>query len=529
VHWSQAVKESALDAGQRLLEAIPASGQVIDEIAIGVAETSQDGDVVHANPVARSLLDGPAGAALRQMLREMTVRVVAGGGHLEAQVRAGGGEVRVLLSRAGAGGIAFLERDTDSAHRTQIKILRTMLAALCDGGSIASAADRALVALAWAIPGVLLVLYEIDEPSRSLVALAHARVPPSRAAALSSLALDGESAAARAVRGRAPFRTLSQPLHGTAEVVLALPVAAAGKVLGALLAAGGPAELGEAELRLIQGMSDAAASLLARERQEDSLRAERRARKRLEERGERARRVEIQREGLATVGRLTACITHEMNSPLAFMRTNLKVLGEHAERLGEMAVGKAGVGALPEIAADAQEIVGECLEGLDRLASIMQSLRGLVRNPDERLRFEPARPVQEAVEVFRRARSGQCHVGLELAEDLPELEGSPAVLSHVVLNLLENGLDAMGGAGRLEVRALRSGEALRLEVEDAGPGIPGDVRGHLFEPYFSTKPVGRGTGLGLYVCRELVSEMGGRIGFESGASGTVFRVELPGA
>jgi len=521
--------DSTADPGRRLLESIPAAGQVIDEIAIGVAETAPDGSVAHANPVARTLLDGPLGGAIRDMLREMTVRVVADGGHLEAQVRGPAGEVRLLLARsAGEGCIAFLERDTERAHRTQVKILRSMLASVCEGSSAASAGASALVSLAWALPGAELVLYEVDPGAGALVALAQARVPPSRAAGLAALPLDGDSPAARAVRSGAPSRSLTQAMSGPAEAAIALPVKGGSEILGALHAAGSPALLGESELRMLGAMADAAGSLLGRQRQEESLARERRTRQQLEARGERARRVEVQREGLATVGRLTACIAHEMNGPLAFMRTNLKVLGQHADLLAQVA-GPAAGPDLAEIAGDSAEIVEECLEGLDRIGSILQSLRGLVRDPAERVRFDPSHPVREAVEVFRRARRGHCDVALAVAADVPELEGSPAVLSHVVLNLLENGLEAMGGTGALQVRALRAGTSLRLEVEDGGPGIPSDVRGHLFEPYFSTKPVGKGTGLGLFVCRELVSRMGGRIGFQSGDGGTVFHVELPGA
>lgn len=524
------MKEFALEAGRPLLESIPAASQVIDEISVGVAWTSPSGDVVRANPVARTLLDGPLGPAIREMLREMSVRVNVSGGHLEAQVDGATGGVRLLLAPADPEGcIAFLERDTERAHRTQLRILRSMLATVCEGGSIAKAANGALLSLAWAVPGTLLVLYEFDEASRTLVALAQARVPPSRSAILSAQPVDGESAVARAVRSGEPFRALSEPLVGPAEATLALPVKAAGKVLGALLASGSVLALGEAELRLIQGMADAAASLLARERQESRLREERLTRERLEERGKRAREIEVQREGLATVGRLTACVTHEINGPLAFMRTNLNVLGGHAESLRRMAAGGSDEPSLPEIAGDAADIVSECLEGLDRIASILQSLRGLVRDPAERVRFQAARPLEEAVEVFRRSRRGQCEVTLALAADLPDLEGSPAVLSHVLLNLLENGFEAMGGTGSMLVRASRRGGALRLEVEDGGQGIPSDVQSRLFEPYFSTKPVGKGSGLGLYVCRELVSRLGGRIGFETGNKGTVFHVELPGA
>jgi signal transduction histidine kinase len=287
--------------------------------------------------------------------------------------------------------------------------------------------------------------------------------------------------------------------------------------------------LREAELRLLQGMADAAASLLARERQAAEIRAERTTRLEAQARTDRARSVAVERERLATVGKLTACVTHELNGPLAFMRTNLRVLGEHARRLAEMG-GASGPdpAQLAEIARDAGDIADECLEGLDRIGAMVQSLRGLVQDSGRRDRFDPVRPISDAVEVFRRARRDHCEVGLSISGDLPDVEGSPTALSHVVLNLLENGLDAMGGSGALQVRATRAGAALRVEVEDRGPGIPPDVRARLFEPFFTTKPVGKGTGLGLYICRELVGQLGGRIAFESGPSGTVFRVEIPG-
>jgi len=525
------VRQTSVDRERRLLECLPSAASLTDEIVTGLAELGPDGAVRSANPVARSLLDGAAGPALRQMLRDMVERVAERDGHAEAVLSAPGAEVRLLVARgSGEGYIAFLERDTERAHRTQTQILRTMLSTVCEGGSIAAAAGRAMVSLAWVMPGTLLVLYEVDGPTRSLVALAQARVPPSRAGALSPQPLDGDAPAARAVRTGVPCRSLTPALVGGAQAVLALPVRAGGEVLGALLAEGSPDILREAELRLLQGMADAAASLLARERQEATLRAERSTRLEAEARTELAQNVAVQREGLATVGKLTACVTHEMNGPLAFMRTNLKVLGEHAGRLGGMAGGAAGDPAdLAEIARDAREIAAECLEGLDRIAAMVQSLRGLVQDPGTRDRFDPLRPLTDAVEVFRRARRDHCEVGLSVSGDLPDVEGSPTALSHVVLNLLENGLDAMGGAGALQVRATRAGSALRIEVEDRGPGIPAEIRGRLFEPYFTTKPVGKGTGLGLFICRELVGRLGGRIAYESGGSGTVFRVDLPGA
>lgn len=128
-----------------------------------------------------------------------------------------------------------------------------------------------------------------------------------------------------------------------------------------------------------------------------------------------------------------------------------------------------------------------------------------------------------------RSKIGGVLVRREFGDDLPAIEGYPADLNEVWLNLLDNALDAMDGDGELTLRTAATPEGgVVVEVTDDGPGIPGDLQERVFEPFFTTKPPGAGTGLGLaQVYRIVVTEHGGEVDAESRPGRTCFRVTLP--
>jgi C4-dicarboxylate-specific signal transduction histidine kinase len=107
--------------------------------------------------------------------------------------------------------------------------------------------------------------------------------------------------------------------------------------------------------------------------------------------------------------------------------------------------------------------------------------------------------------------------------------GSRERLDHVWVNLIDNALEAMRYEGSLEIATRRSGERILVSFADSGPGIPDEIRDSVFEPFFTTKKSGEGTGLGLDICRKIVEDYGGSIGFESEPGRTVFTVSLPAA
>ena len=112
--------------------------------------------------------------------------------------------------------------------------------------------------------------------------------------------------------------------------------------------------------------------------------------------------------------------------------------------------------------------------------------------------------------------------------DVPRIEAYAGELNQVWTHLIDNAIDAMGATGKLRVSTRADDDGVVVEIGDTGPGMPEDVRAHAFEPFYTTKGVGEGTGLGLDVARRIVVERhGGEITIESGPDETVLRVRLP--
>jgi signal transduction histidine kinase len=126
-----------------------------------------------------------------------------------------------------------------------------------------------------------------------------------------------------------------------------------------------------------------------------------------------------------------------------------------------------------------------------------------------------------------KARAKSVTVTIDLQADLPRVHGFAGELNQIWVNLIDNALDAVADAGRVEVTATCERHRVVVRVIDNGPGIPAEIRGRVFEPFVTTKPVGKGTGLGLDIVRRLVTHNGGEIEFESVPGRTVFRVSLP--
>ncbi|HTN52523.1 MAG TPA: ATP-binding protein [Anaeromyxobacter sp.] len=228
----------------------------------------------------------------------------------------------------------------------------------------------------------------------------------------------------------------------------------------------------------------------------------------------------VRAEKLAALGQLSAGVAHEVNNPAAILSANLSYLNEAVQARG----------ALP---ADAQECLRESSQAVDRIARMVRQLLDASRlaaaagdRPGEPVRL--AAVASEAVRLSR-LRTGRVPVLLEVPEGLWAQAQEQLVL-QVLVNLIVNGAQAIPAEreGRVVVRGGRAGDRVRLLVEDDGAGMDVETLRRVFEPFFSTKPFGTGTGLGLAVSRGLVTSMGGDLRLESAQGvGTRAVVELP--
>ena len=221
----------------------------------------------------------------------------------------------------------------------------------------------------------------------------------------------------------------------------------------------------------------------------------------------------LQREKLAELGRLVAGIAHEINNPLAIIAYAMELL----RREGEL---------LPFQAEMADKIELE----VERLKALTGGLLAFSSAREGHRRLVVLNDLVD--EVLRLVRYDLQRQGVQLETEFAELPLIPAdtgKLKQVVINLVMNAAQAIAGEGTVTLRTLRLGEsAIELSVSDNGPGIREELHESIFDPFFTTKPEGEGTGLGLYLCRNIVMEHGGEILLESSpGKGAIFRVQLP--
>jgi GAF domain-containing protein/signal transduction histidine kinase len=226
-------------------------------------------------------------------------------------------------------------------------------------------------------------------------------------------------------------------------------------------------------------------------------------------------------ERLTTAGRLAAGVAHELNNPLATIAGCAESL---VGRLGEATLTDA------DTEADFRRYLGIIEEEAYRCKEITGSLLQFVREPGSRRAPTDLNAiVVKTIELLsHQSRFAASAFATELASDLPEVSVNEGQMRQVFLGLAGNALEAMDGRGTLTIRTRRVRDAVEVELEDEGPGIPDEVLVHIFDPFFTTKPPGQGTGLGLAIAQGIVADHGGHIEVTSRpGKGSVFRVVLP--
>jgi len=217
----------------------------------------------------------------------------------------------------------------------------------------------------------------------------------------------------------------------------------------------------------------------------------------------------VRADRFAAVGELATGLAHEIKNPLAGLSGALELLAE-------------------DLAGSARhsEVVSEMRHQVSRLANTMESLLSFARPPRARLRTTDVHlALEKVLFLVGQQRRAATVITTELGKDLPPVLADPSQLEQVLLNICLNACQAMGGQGKLVVRTFEVDGAVTVEIEDDGPGIPLDVRPHVFKPFFTTKR--EGNGLGLAISARIVAEHGGHIGYRCPpAGGTIFAVTL---
>jgi two-component system cell cycle sensor histidine kinase/response regulator CckA len=235
---------------------------------------------------------------------------------------------------------------------------------------------------------------------------------------------------------------------------------------------------------------------------------------------------------LASVGTLASGVAHEINNPLAAVTANIEML------LDRLATAGASSPTTTAWLAESRAMALDVQAGAARIQHIVRELATYSRGEGERLIvLEVGTVVGLAAELAAGELSHRAALVKELGPT-PRVLADEASLAQVLINLIVNAVQALptaacGDANCHEVRIVTSTDAAGravIEVRDNGPGIPAAIIDRIFDPFFTTKPVGADAGLGLYVCHNLVSAMGGELTASNGdGGGAIFRVALPAA
>jgi len=244
------------------------------------------------------------------------------------------------------------------------------------------------------------------------------------------------------------------------------------------------------------------------------------------ERNELERRLRLAQK-MEAVGQLAAGIAHELNTPMAYVRSNLRALHEDWSALREEIRKDPESEKTAGLLAGAEALIDESLEGVERTIAIARDMREFAHSASATR--EPT-DLNHELETCVRLASTQ-RPGVTITErytELPPLSASAGQLRQVFLNLLVNALQAVSERGSVVVSSVSEADFALVRVHDDGCGIAKEIQHRLFEPFFTTKPADQGTGLGLYISYQIVRAHGGEIRVESApGEGSRFEVRLP--
>ena len=250
----------------------------------------------------------------------------------------------------------------------------------------------------------------------------------------------------------------------------------------------------------------------------------------------------VHSEKMASLGRLVAGVAHELNNPISFVFGNVHALQRYAGRIVEylqaveVEADSPRLGELRQrlkihrVLDDMGPLIDGTLEGAERVRDIVQELRRFSGGQAEQVApIDLGALVRKSVEWVVRASRVKPEVDYTLPGALP-LVSREGQVHQILVNLVQNATDAMDGCAvcRLGIAAESRDERVEIHVRDTGPGIPEADLTHVFDPFFTSKPVGQGTGLGLYISYGLAEDLGGELRVRNHPDGGAeFTLSLP--
>lgn len=251
----------------------------------------------------------------------------------------------------------------------------------------------------------------------------------------------------------------------------------------------------------------------------------------------------VRNEKLASLGRLLAGVAHELNNPISFVYANAHALERYVgkfetyfARVQEGASREELVGLRQSLRLDREisnlrEAIEGARDGAERVRDIVEDLRRLSSDGSgEKVVFDLSETTRVAAHWVMRGMKQPVVLDDSGLRSM-RAYGRPGHIQQVVMNLIQNSVDALKGVsgGRITLSTHAEGQLVRLIVRDNGPGVPADQRAQIFDPFFTTKPVGSGTGLGLSISHKIAEEHGGALILidTPPTEGATFCLELP--
>jgi len=238
------------------------------------------------------------------------------------------------------------------------------------------------------------------------------------------------------------------------------------------------------------------------------------------------RAISLQNERMAALGSLLAGVAHEVNNPLAFIKSNEEMSMQDVDDVladPNVTLTTSARGLLQGVRASLLANT----DGIGRVEKINRALKGFGGPAREAREFVDLNDVAEGVLIIAHNRLKNKHRIARAFAPLPMIHGSPQELGQVVLNLVINAAEASPAGGTIRVETVTDSGKVRLTVSDDGPGVDMAMRDRLFQRFATSKP--SGTGLGLHISRNIAVAHGGTLDLEPSPKGALFALTIPAA